>query len=106
MRLRLDRPAVVCTAAVSLVTAVASLADAATTAATDAVAAAAVPDVTADTGAAPGLDAAPVVAPPESTPSEPVPAAPSGDTVTQAPAPIADGASQSGPVGDITPSTA
>jgi hypothetical protein len=127
MRLRLDRPAVVCTAAVSLVTAVAavapstaraddtlptqlptvaSLADAATTAATDAVAAAAVPDVTADTGAAPGLDAAPVVAPPESTPSEPVPGAPSGDTVTQAPAPIADGASQSGPVGDITPSTA
>gem|GEM_PF-3738658 len=127
MRLHLDRPAVVCTAAVSLVTAVAavapptaraddtlptqlptvaSLADAATTAASDAVAAASLPDVTADTGAAPGLDAAPVVEAPESTPSEPVPAAPSGDTVTQDPVPIADGASQSGSGGDITPRTA
>jgi hypothetical protein len=127
MRLHLDRPAVVCTAAVSLLTAVAavapstaladdtlptqlptvaSLADAATTAATDAVAAAPLPDVTADAGAAPGLDAAPVVDAPASTPSETVPAAPSGDTVTQGPAPIADGASQSGSAGDITPPTA
>ena len=92
MRLHLDRPAVVCTAAVSLFTAVAavapstaraddtlptplpsvaSLVDAATTAATDTVAASPVPDPTLDTGAAAGPDAAPVVDAPESTPSEP-----------------------------------
>ena len=127
MRLHLDRPAVVCTAAVSLVTAlavvapstaraddalptqlptVASLADAATAAAADAVATTPLPDVTADTGAAPGLDATPVVDAPESTPSEPVPAAPSGDTVPQDAAPIADGASQSSSDGDITTRTA
>jgi hypothetical protein len=127
MRLHLDRPAVACAAAVSLLTAVAavapstaraddalptelpsvaSLADAATTAATDAVATAPTPEVTTpDPAAAAGIDAAPVVDAPETTPSEPTPPAPAGDTATQDPAPMPDPATQPASSGDITPPT-
>jgi len=127
MRLRLDRPAAVRTAAVSLLTvvaavapstawaddtvptqlpSVASLADTATAAADDAVAAPAAPDVTADAGTVPALDAAPAVDGPEPVPADPATAAPSGDTAAQTPAPMPDPASQPSSTGDITPTTA
>ena len=128
MRLRLDRPAVVCTAAVSLFTAVAavapsparaddtlptrlpsvaSLAEAATTTATDAVAAAPMPDTTLDAGAAAAPDAAPVAEAPESPPSEePAAAALSGDTATQVPASMPDAATEPAVAADITPAKA
>ncbi len=123
MRLRLDRPAVACTAAVSLLAAVAtvapstaraddalptqlpsvaSLADAATAAATDAIATAGTPEVTADAGGVPGLDATPAADAPEPTPSELPTATPSGDTATQDAAQTPDAATQAAAPGDIT----
>ena len=127
MRLHLDRPAVVCTAAVSLLTAVAvvapstaraddglptqlpsvaSLADAATTAATNAAGATETSTAAPDVGVVPGLDAAPVVEAPEPTSAEPSPTAPVGDTATQDTGQTPDLASQSTPSSDITPKTA
>jgi len=127
MRLHLDRPAVVCTAAVSLLTAVAvvapstaraddglptqlpsvaSLADAATTAATDAAGATETSTAAPDVGVVPGLDAAPVVEAPGPTSAEPSPTVPAGDTATQDTGQTPDVASQPAPSSDITPKTA
>ena len=127
MRRHLDRPALVCTAALSLLTAVAavapstaraddtlptqlpsvaSLTDAATAAATDVVAATGTPDVSPDADAVPGLDAAPATDVPETAPSEPPAATTPGDTATQDPAQTPDAATQTASPGDITSTAA
>ena len=127
MRLHLDRPAVVCAAAVSLVTAVAavapstaraddtlptqlpsvaSLADAATAAATEVAATAAPPDSAPAAGAAPALDPVPAAESPETTPSDPSAPSPADDTAAPQGPQSADAVTQTAPASDITPSHA
>jgi hypothetical protein len=123
MRLHLERPAVVCTAALSLLTvvaavapataraddtlptqlpSVASLVDATTSAAADAVAAAELPAATVDDGAVPALDPAAAAEGSEtSSVDAPVPA-PVGDTATPSAPQSPDAATQATPTGDIT----